>query len=289
MKNNLTLILASLIMTNLFAQMPNTDIWILDIKTTGDSVYATNPVNLTDRPGYDNQPVFSADGRSVLFTSMPHGIQTDIYSVDIKSKEIIQITNTATSEYSPQFSPDGQNISVVIVEPDSTQRLWKFSKTGESGSAKVLMDKVDSIGYYTWIDNLSVAVFLIGKPNKLFRCDVGSQKCTFVDDSIGRSLHSVTFGKIKKLFYTKGKNIWSDNSKSRVIETSVTGEGEDFCFYKSNQLFMADGPKLYSRIFVTVGRDAPWKEMADLSASGIKKITRLAISSDGKKLAIVVE
>jgi hypothetical protein len=52
---------------------------------------------------------------------------------------------------------------------------------------------------------------------------------------------------------------------------------------------MADGAKLSSRIFVTVGKDAPWKEMFDLSSSGVKKITRLNVSPDGKKIAIVAE
>lgn len=286
MKN--TIIFFALIFSGkLFAQLPNTDIWLLDIKTDNDSIYLSNPKNLTDRPGYDNQPVFSSDGKSILYTSIRDEKQSDIYKYDLNKKESIQLTNTATSEYSPLFSPDGENISVVMVEADSTQRLWTFPKNG--GPAKILMDKIDSVGYYCWIDNFSVAVFLIDKPDKLFRCEVGTQKCTFVDDSIERSIHSVSYGKIKKLFYSKGKNIYSNNSKSNSIETTKIGESEDFCFYRSNQLFMADGAKVFSRIFVTVGKDAPWKEMIDLSASGIKKITRLAVSPDGKQLAIVAE
>jgi dipeptidyl aminopeptidase/acylaminoacyl peptidase len=276
-----------LVALQLSAQLPNTDIWLMDIKIINDSIYIENPVNITNRPGYDNQPSFSADGKTILFTSIRDEKQSDIYSYELKTKEITQITKTETSEYSPLFAPDGQNISVVMVEPDSTQRLWKFPKTG--GKATLIMDKIDSVGYYCWIDYLTMAVWLIDKPNKLFRCEVGSQKCTFVDDSIGRSIHSITFGKIKKLFYLKGKNIYSDNSKSKIIETEKTGEGEDFCFYKTNQLLMGNNAKLYSRIFVTVGKDGPWKEMGDLSSSGIKKIMRLAVSPDGKKLAIVAE
>lgn len=287
MKKQFFFILVNIFTISLFAQLPNTDLWLLDIKADKDTIILSNPVNITNRPGYDNQPVFSADSKSVLYTSIRDEKQSDIYSLDLKTKESTQLTKTATSEYSPTYSPDGQNISVVMVEPDSTQRLWKFPKTG--GKAELIMDKIDSVGYYTWIDNLTIAVWLIDQPNKLFRCDVGSQNCTFVADSIGRSIHSVSFGKIKKLFYSKGKNIWSDNSKSKVIETSRIGEGEDFCFYKSNQLFMADGAKLYSRIFVTIGKDAPWKEMIDLSSSGIKKITRLAVSPDGSKIVIVAE
>jgi dipeptidyl aminopeptidase/acylaminoacyl peptidase len=284
---NIIIFFTLILSNNLLAQLPNTDIWLLDIKSDNDSIYLANPKNATNRVGYDNQPAFSSDGKYFLYTSIQDEKQSDIYQYDLKTNQSTQLTKTATSEYSPQFSPDGQNISVVMVEPDSTQRLWQFPKTG--GPAQLLMDKVDSVGYYCWIDNFSVSVFLLDNPNKLYRCDVGTQKCILVDDSIERSLHSVSFGKIKKLFYSKGENIYSNNSKSNIIETSKIGTGEDFCFYRSNQLFMADGAKLYSRIFVTVGKDAPWKEMFDLSSSGVKKITRLTVSPDGKKIAIVAE
>jgi hypothetical protein len=286
MKNKL-IFLTLLLSGNLFAQLPNTDIWLLDIKTDNDSVYLANPKNITNRPGYDNQPVFSPDGKSVLYTSIRDGKQSDIYAYDLKTKESAQLTKSETSEYSPQFVPDGEHISVVMVEPDSTQRLWEFPKTG--GPSKLLMEKVDSIGYYCWIDNFTVAIFTTDKNNTLFRCNTATQQCTFVDDSIERSLHSVNFGKIKKLFYSKKENICSNNSKSNVIEATKIGKGEDFCFYRSNQLFMGDGARLYSRIFVTVGKDAPWKLIADLTSFGITNITRLTVSPDGKQLAIVAE
>jgi dipeptidyl aminopeptidase/acylaminoacyl peptidase len=233
MKN--TIIFFALIFSgNLFAQLPNTDIWLMDIKAEKDTIILANPVNITNRTGYDNQPSFSPDGKYILYTSIRDEKQSDIYKYDLKTNQSTQLTKTATSEYSPQFSPDGQNISVVMVEPDSIQRLWQFPKTG--GPATLLMDKVDSVGYYCWIDNFSVAVFLLYTPNKLYRCDVGTQKCILVDDSIERSLHSISFGKIKKLFYSKGENIYSNNSKSNLIETTKIGTGEDFCFYKSNQI-----------------------------------------------------
>ena len=74
-----------------------------------------------------------------------------------------------------------------------------------------------------------------------------------------------------------------------MIETEKIGSGEDFCFFNSNQVFMADGAKIYSRIFVTVGKDATWKVIADLSSYGIKKITRLTLSPDRTKLAAAAE
>ena len=41
-----------------------------------------------------------------------------------------RVTNTPESEYSPTVTPDGAHISVIRVEADGTQRLWRFTIDG---------------------------------------------------------------------------------------------------------------------------------------------------------------
>ena len=86
-------------------------------------------VKITTFAGYNNQPSFLPDGRSIFYTSI-RDKQADIYRYDIRSGATSQITNTPESEYSPMLMPDGKNISVVRVEADGTQRLWKFPLNG---------------------------------------------------------------------------------------------------------------------------------------------------------------
>src|SRR6266566_3120871 len=103
----------------LFCQLPESDIWLLDIKDSAGTVSFQNPVNITNRKGYDNQPAFSPDGTFILYTRYDDSTkQSDIYKYDIKTKARTQFTKTLTSEYSPTFMPDGKNISVVMVEKD---------------------------------------------------------------------------------------------------------------------------------------------------------------------------
>ncbi len=74
-------------------------------------------VDITNNPGYDNQPFFTPDSRSVLFTSVrgPAGTtQTDIYHYDIAPRTIAHVVNTPESEYSPTVTPSG-NLSVIRV------------------------------------------------------------------------------------------------------------------------------------------------------------------------------
>ena len=61
---------------------------------TGDPSIGT-PVNITHRPGYDNQPSFTPDSRAILFTSTHEDAQSDIYRYDIASKQITRVTQDA--------------------------------------------------------------------------------------------------------------------------------------------------------------------------------------------------
>ncbi len=51
---------------------PATDIFLapLSISSTDGRPTIGKPVNITSRPGYDNQPAFTPDSRSILFTSI---------------------------------------------------------------------------------------------------------------------------------------------------------------------------------------------------------------------------
>jgi len=67
------------------AAPPDTEIFVAPLSVAGGRLSVGTPVNITNNPGYDNQP---------------------------------------------SFTPDGQHISVIRVEADSTQRLWRFTLDG---------------------------------------------------------------------------------------------------------------------------------------------------------------
>jgi dipeptidyl aminopeptidase/acylaminoacyl peptidase len=289
MKKIILFLIINLLTVTIFAQLPNTDIWLLDIKIEKDSIQFTNLVNATNRVGYDNQPAFSPDGKYILYTSIRDGKQSDIYKYDLKTKITTQFTNTVTSEYSPTFMPDGKNISVVMVEVDSTQRLWKFPIKG--GDPSLIMDKVDSIGYHCWLDNTHVALFLITNPMKLVFTDITTQKSIYIKDIIGRSMHFVKTSKGERFFYSYKGQVYSTNIDNSTIqpETALEFKAEDFTFLNDDQIIIGNGSQLYKKTFYSIGKDGLWKKISDLSSYGIKNITRIAVSPDGKKMAIVAE
>ena len=92
---------------------PQTDIFLAPLTVRDGHVEVGKPVNVTNRPGYNNQPSFTPDSRAILYTSVREDAQSDIYRYDIAAATITQLTKTPESEYSASVSPDGKWIALV--------------------------------------------------------------------------------------------------------------------------------------------------------------------------------
>src|SRR5262249_3472162 len=147
---------------------PASDIYLVDLKRQHNGAMKfSQPMKITNTVGYNNQPSFMPDGKSILYTSIREK-QADIFGYDLRTSKTVQNTNTPESEYSPTLMPDGKTISVVRVEADGTQRLWKFPLAG--GAPSLILEKTKPVGYHLWIDNYTLALFILGgtgKPNTL--------------------------------------------------------------------------------------------------------------------------
>ncbi|MBA3706355.1 MAG: PD40 domain-containing protein [Bacteroidetes bacterium] len=274
---------------NCSAQLPDTDIWLLDIKTEKDSVIISNPVNITNRKGYDNQPSFSPDGTYILYTSIRDEKQSDIYKYDLTTKTSKQFTNTSTSEYSPLVMPDGKNVSVVMVESDSTQRLWEFPIKG--GAPELIMKDVDSIGYYCWIATDILAIISASEdPQVLSVVNITTQKPKVIANNVGRCIQKINTNTL--LFVQKDTlrngtftelNLRSNTISKVKCDTPTLPGNEDY-FFKGS-IFMGNKEKIYYQDC----NKKVWKDVMNLSSYGIVNIKRMTISPDGKKMVIVAE
>ena len=269
--------------------LPATDIYLVQLSKDGESFKVGTPENITNRGGYDNQPSFLSDSENLIYTSIREDNQADIYAYNLIEHSTLRIVYTRPeSEYSPTLMPDGGGISVVRVERDSTQRLWRFPFI--ESDPVLLMAKVKNIGYHAWVDSQTVALFVLGNPPTLQLANLQQDSSKIITSGIGRCLRlkpntkSVTFIQkttpdqwFVKLYDTDSEEIDS------VVET-VAGS-EDYEWYPDGStLFMASGSKLFSW---QPDADASWHEIADFSAAGLAEISRLAISSDGNTLALV--
>src|SRR6266446_6561507 len=170
------------------ATPPASDIFIIDVTSHNGKTKLGQPIKITSWVGYNNQPSFMPEGQSILYTSI-RDKQADIYRYDIRGGATTQITKTPESEYSPTLMPDRQSISVVRVEADGTQRLWKFPLTG--GPPSLILEKVKPVGYHLWIDDRTLALFILGKPNTLQIVDTRTGKAEIIAENPGRILRRI--------------------------------------------------------------------------------------------------
>lgn len=266
---------------------PGTDIYLADLTPRDGGLQVGRPVNLTGRKGYDNQPGFAPDGRTILYTSIREDGQADIYRFDLARHTSVRLTRTPESEYSPTMTPDGRSFSVIRVEADSTQRLWRFDLDG--GAPRLILPAVEPVGYHAWADEPAVALFILGSPPTLQIADTRSGRAEVVAEDIGRSLHKIPGRRaISFVHRVSPEERWIKelDLETRRIRPLIRlpGRGEDYAWTPDGTLLMAEGAKLYRW---DPRRDEAWREVADLSGAGLQEITRLAVSPQGDRLALV--
>ena len=283
------------------APPPDTDIFVVEMKLAGARVEFGRPANVTSRPGYDNQPSFTPDGRAILFSSQREGSQTDVYRYDLSTAQTTRVTSTPESEYSPTVTPDGKFFSVVRVEADQTQRLWKFPVSGADAPALVMAD-VKPVGYHLWLDARTLALFVLGaqnQPHTLQLAVLGRRPGEVVELStmatnIGRSFQRVpgqrdAFTFVHKLAPDNWLIKTVDLKSHRTAPLAKTLPGsEDYARLPDGSLLMARDAKLF-RLDPAAGQD--WQEVADFAAAcaAACRITRLALSPRADRLAFVAQ
>jgi dipeptidyl aminopeptidase/acylaminoacyl peptidase len=264
---------------------PSTDIFLAPLSIEDGRPVIGFPINATNRPGYDNQPSFTPDGRAFLFTSTRDNGQSDIYRYDLASKQITRVTATPESEYSATVMPGGERFSVVRVEMDSTQRLWSFALDGSD--PKIVLETLKPVGYYAWIDANNLALFVLGKPNALVHADVRTGRVDTLARDIGRSLQSLPggggFSFVAHVDSVSTVRVVQWPANSRRAEVALAPGSEDIAWLTRDLLLASSESKLlYWRRGATALADA-----ADFSAAGLTSISRLAVSPDRRWLAIV--
>jgi len=270
---------------------PGTDIWVMELNEEEGAVTLGDPTRITDRPGYDNQPYFARGGGYLLFTSIDEAGQADIYRYVLDEGSRLRITRTAPeSEYSATIMPGGGRFSAIRVEADSTQRLWSFTLTGSD--PRVLFTDIAPVGYHAWINANTVVLFVLGSPATLHVADRETLTSEVVTEGIGRSLHKVPDREAASFLQ------WEGSGRDRIgiikildlatREIEVAGEAlpgnEFYAWTPGGMILSGEGTKIYRLV---PGDEAGWQEVADLGTAGIRGITRLAVSPEGDRLAVV--
>jgi hypothetical protein len=266
---------------------PATEVYLFDLKIKRDKMVISNGRNISNHKGYDNQPFFHTDRPLLYYVSADSAGRTDIIAYDYKSKQQSRVTATHDREYSPTLTPDKQFISCIVQNDSGAQHLVKYA-VADGTPHTIINDLI--VGYHAWGSENTVAVFTLPAPFKLHLIDVFKKSDKVVATDIGRSLHKIPGRKAVSF-------IQKDNDGNRVINSldvdnhtitflteSLPGESQDMAWTPGGRIVMSDGRK----IFYCQPTPGGWKEIEVEPALPLKDITRLAISADGKLLALVM-
>jgi len=293
----------------------DTEVFVAMLTGSGATLAIGPPVNISNNPGYDNQPAFSPDGAQVFFastrgtatpardaapppqSSLP---KTDIYRYEISTRRLFRVTQTPESEFSPTVMPDRVHLSMVRVEADGTQHLCSVEPASDpKRETSVILPSVTPVGYHAWIDEGRVALYVLGasgEPSTLQIASIEDGRTQTVATNVGRSLQRMPSGSIsfvQRVAAASGgaatavlKQLDVRTLETQALVTPAAGVSDPFVTWlPDGTALMAAG----STIYRWRAGDGDWSVMSHLDSFGLRDVTRLAVSPKGDRIAIVAQ
>ena len=278
-----------IILTNLltFAQ-ENTEVYVFDIAPSYEGLELLNGRNISNNEGYDNQPSFISN-ETLVFAGNNNG-QTDISEYNLTSK-LQKWVNQKTDggEFSPQKFPSNDDLAAVRLDKDGLQRLYRYNS--EKGKSSEIIKDLQVAYFAFYNDQKILATVLDGDSMDLVLIDLPSKSADTLFYKAGRSLQKVP--KIASMSYSLVNEegnldlyLLDMNSYESFFVCELPIGIQDYVWINDTQILVGSGNKLY--MYDTLG-EPEWNRVASLEEYGIKNISRMAISPDGKKLAVVGE
>jgi hypothetical protein len=269
---------------------PKPEIYVADLSVF-DGLHYLGPLQRVTEGtrSYDNQPMFTPDSRSLLYTTeYGYGdrVQTEIHRYYLSSRREIRITRTDESEHSPTPIPGDRAFSAIRVGADSTQRLWRFTMQGMD--AEMLFRNLNAVAHHVWGNESTVLLYVLGDPPTVRIADLTTGQGVVVHRGVGRSMNKIP-----------NRNAWSfverfSPSRAWINEVNIgthevrriistVGGGEFHAWTPEGVLLMAMGSHIYQW---DPEVDEDWRRVADLGDL-LLTVSRIAVSPDGSKIAIV--
>ncbi len=269
-----------------FGQAPDSEIFLVSLIKDAGTYTVTKGENITKNKGYDNQPSFSLDSSRVYFTSIRNGKDSDIYEYDLLKRSVEKITTSEDSEYTGK-DLDQNTITFVREGKGQEMTVWKLDRRTMK-EAPAFSEK-EPIAYYAFNSKGDALVwiryaFMIHWINS--EKSVNKYVANYAQPSVPHLIPNTD--KFSFMQRDPDDELWIKEfdpatQAVRPIIQSKNGN-KDYCWMVDGSLLIGSGSELYR---FEENKDKNWVKIADLKEFGIKEITRLAASLDGKFLAVV--
>lgn len=273
--------------SHLFAQA-NTEVYLFDLTMDAGMPLLSNPKNISNNHGYDNQPSF-LDDNTVLFAST-RSEQTDIKRFNIAGGSTSDwISNTPTgSEYSPLKIPGKNSISSIRLDLDGLQLLYEYNIP--TGDSKPILPEA-KVGYHVWHnETMLVTSVLVENRMDMVLFDLAENTSQVLEKNVGRSFHKIP-GTDLISFIAKSGEKWQIKSlnldtKEISLIADTLFQSEDICWLNTNTILTGIGKTIYK---FNTGNGNTWEKVVEFELDEINAISRIAVNPSGNRLAFVAE
>ncbi|MEL6918988.1 MAG: nuclear transport factor 2 family protein, partial [Bacteroidota bacterium] len=215
--------------------------------------------------------------------------QTDILKFNIlEGSTTTWITDTPDgSEYSPLRIPKENGISAIRLDIDGLQRLYEYDMV--SGASEILLGNL-KVGYHVWYnEDIIVSSVLVDNRLDLVVSNLIDGTNITQQKKVGRSLQKIPNTDLIS-YISKENKIWELKSLNPVtgatkVITTINGT-EDICWLPDGTLVAGRGKVLLK---FNPKKDTEWSVLQRFTDKNINAITRLAVNSQGSRLAFVAE
>lgn len=270
------------------ANFSHSDIFVFDLDLSAKEGALSGFRQATARRGYDNQPFFTPDSRALLF-ARGDDYQTDVYEYSLASGAVTQLTATAEMEFSP--TPNEDNGAIAYVS-DSDGSVWMSQRDSIDQRSWVFEDSKnpESVGYFAWNFATDQMLYWSRFAYSVVLFDHAKGERHFVSGNAPPASPRIIPGSNKFSFVHRQANqeVWikefDPDTKALRPLIRVEGENNNYAWAPGGFLLMIQGTTLHR---AQPAMSPSWMPIADLSAHGVQDAKRIAVSSDGLKLAVV--
>lgn len=271
----------------------DSEIHLFDL-SIGDGQYLLkNGVNISNNLDYDNQPFFTDNSETILFVSNRDGKQTDVYEYHLNSDKTIQLTDTPHSEFSPKSSSKGASVTFVSEGGNPYQSVWKLDRN--TGKSAWLLNSKEPVGYYAVNDETADVLFWSRYGWSVQYLNIKRNEARFISGNAIPSSPQQIPNSDDFSFVHRQKNgeVWiksfNPNDFSITPIAPINGTNYDYTWAPNGDVLRVEQNQLFVLPHKSKSKSKSyrWQKGQDLSQYFKGKVSRLAVSGDGKKIALV--
>jgi ketosteroid isomerase-like protein len=281
----------------LSAQINDAEVWVGSLDMSGGRFVVANLANISNHPGYDNQPAFFPDGSRLVFTSQiaelvetGHAVQAVIYDFANGTSA----PAVGALGFSPTPAADGKSLMLL-----REGRVWLRDAAGKETALTATTDA----GYFARFDDKTWALFMNDKQRRIVIYDATTKALDTM--AVGSTTapfripgkRAVTFVAVEPFPAPEGGAAKAAPRRKLVLRQLDLGDRRvttlatipfatsgSHVWTSRGTLLMASGHTIYEW---NPAHPDNWQPVTQFDNPELQGLTRIALSPRGDRIALV--